>query len=199
MIIDIDILLSLGATYKKVPSGESIFREGGVCCFYHQLVSGTVRWVNIDDDGNEFIQNMIEEGECFGELPLFDEEPYAATAIAETDSVVLRLHRSLFLQLLLEKPDIHFAFTKLMSQRLRFKFLLLKELVHHNPEQSISTLLNYLKRNNKSICTKCNKVNLTRQQIANMTGLRVETVIRAIRQLHDKGSLVIEKGKVYYA
>lgn len=199
MIIDIDILLALGATYKKVPAGELIFREGGVCCFYHQLISGTVRWVNIDDEGNEFIQNMIEEGECFGELPLFDEEPYAATAIAETDSVVLRLHRSLFLQLLLEKPDIHFAFTKLMSQRLRFKFLLLKELVHHNPEQSISTLLNYLKRNNKSICIKCNKVNLTRQQIANMTGLRVETVIRAIRLLHDKGSLVIEKGKVYYA
>jgi len=199
MIIDTDILLALGATYKKVPAGESIFKEGGACSFYHQLVSGTVRWVNIDDDGNEFIQNMIEEGECFGELPLFDEEPYAATAIADTDAVILRLHKSLFLQLLLEKPDIHFAFTKLMSQRLRFKFLLLKELVHHNPEQSIRTLLNYLKRNNKSICTKCNKVNLTRQQIANMTGLRVETVIRTIRHLHEKGTLVIEKGKVYYA
>jgi len=199
MIIDTDILLALGATYKKVPAGESIFKEGGVCSFYHQLVHGSVRWVNIDDDGNEFIQNMIEEGECFGELPLFDEEPYAATAIADTDAVILRLHKSLFLQLLLEKPDIHFAFTKLMSQRLRFKFLLLKELVHHNPEQSIRTLLNYLKRNNKSICTKCNKVNLTRQQIANMTGLRVETVIRTIRHLHEKGTLVIEKGKVYYA
>jgi CRP-like cAMP-binding protein len=30
-----------------------------------------------------------------------------------------------------------------------------------------------------------------------MTGLRVETVIRAMRQLHDKGELHIEKGKVY--
>lgn len=198
-MIDIDILLALGASYKKVPAGEVIFNEGAACCFYHQLVSGSVRWINIDDEGNEFIQNIIESGECFGEIPLFDEDPYAATAIAETDAVIIRLHRSLFQQLLLEKPDIHFAFTKLMSQRLRFKFLLLKELAHHDPEQSISTLLGYLKQKKKNICTKCNKVNLTRQQIANMTGLRVETVIRTMRHLHDKGELKIERGKVYYA
>jgi CRP/FNR family transcriptional regulator, cyclic AMP receptor protein len=198
-MIDIDILLALGAVYKRVGAGESIFREGTVCCFYHQLVTGSVRWVNIDDNGNEFIQNMIEPDESFGELPLFDNEPYAASAFAETDAVIIRLHHSLFRQLITERPDIHFAFTKLMSQRLRFKFLLLKELAHHNPEQSISTVLNYLKQNKKNICTSCNKINLTRQQLANMTGLRVETVIRTIRHLHDKGALTIAKGKVYYA
>ena len=198
-MIDIDILLALGAVYKRVGAGETIFREGTACCFYHQLVNGSVRWVNIDDNGNEFIQNMIEPGESFGELPLFDNEPFAASAIAETDSVIIRLHRSLFQQLIMERPDIHFGFTKLMSQRLRFKFLLLKELAHHDPEQSISTLLNYLKQNKKNICSKCNKINLTRQQLANMTGLRVETVIRTIRHLHDKGTLTIAKGKVYYA
>ncbi|WP_081201581.1 hypothetical protein [Niastella yeongjuensis] len=30
-----------------------------------------------------------------------------------------------------------------------------------------------------------------------MTGLRVETVIRVMRHLHNKGELLIEKGKVY--
>lgn len=196
-MIDIDTLLALGAAYKKVKAGEIIFHEGGDCNFYHQLISGSVRWSNIDEDGNEFIQNMIEPGECFGEMPLFDDEPFAATSIADIDSVIMRLHKSSFLQLLIERPDIHFAFTRMMSQRIRFKFLLLRELANHDPEKSITTLLNYLKRNRKHVCEKCNKVMLTRQQIANMTGLRVETVIRAIRHLHDKGSLVIEKGKVF--
>ena len=197
MMIDIDTLLATGAAYKKVKAGELIFQEGAECYFYHQLVSGSVRWVNIDDDGNEFIQNMIDPGECFGEMPLFDDGPFAATAIAETDAVILRLHKSSFIQLAIERPDIHFRFTRLMSERIRFKFLLLKELAHHDPEQSISTLLNYLKQNKRDICSKCNKVNLTRQQIANMTGLRVETVIRTIRHLHEKGKLVSERGKVY--
>ena len=196
-MIDIDVLLALGAAYKKVKAGEIIFREGTDATLYHQLESGTVRWVNIDDEGKEFIQNLIEPGECFGEMPLFDGEPFAATAIAETDSVIIRLHSSSFHQLLMERPDIHFAFSKMMSQRIRYKFLLLKELSKHNPENSIVSLLNYMKQTRKNICGKCNKVNLTRQQIANMTGLRVETVIRTIRHLHDKGKLLIEKGKVY--
>lgn len=197
MIIDTDILLSLGAAYKKVNAGEIIFNEGAEARFYYQLVSGSVRWVNITDSGNEFIQNMIEPGECFGELPLFDGEPFAASAIADTDSLIIRLHISSFHLLVTERPDIHFAFTKLMSERLRFKFLLLRELAGQTPEHSINSLLNYLKQNKKNICSKCNKVNLTRQQIANMTGLRVETVIRTIRLLHDKGQLIIARGKVY--
>lgn len=196
-MIDIDTLLALGGTYKKVISGEYIFNEGGTCSFYHQLVSGSVRWVNIDEHGNEFIQSIIEPGECFGEMPLFDNGNFAASAIANTDAVIIRLHQPIFHQLLIERPDIHFAFSKMMSERIRFKFILLKELAHHDPENSISTLLNYLKQHKKNICNKCHKVNLTRQQIANMTGLRVETVIRTIRHLHEKGSLVIEKGKVY--
>jgi CRP-like cAMP-binding protein len=197
MTVDIDTLLAMGAAYKKAVAGEVIFNEGANCSFYYQVESGSVRWVNIDEEGNEFIQNIVEAGECFGEMPLFDDLPYAATAIAETDSVMLRLHRSQFHQLITERPDIHLTFSKLMAERLRFKFMLLKELAKHNPEHSVSTLLQYLKKHRKNICTKCNKVMLTRQQIANMTGLRVETVIRAIRHLHDKGELNIQKGKVY--
>ena len=196
-MINIDTMVAWGATYKKIAAGEIIFHEGTACSFYYQLVTGRVRWVNINEEGKEFIQTVIEPGECFGELPLFDDEPFAATAIADEDSVILRLHQSTFHQLLKDKPELHYAFTKLLTQRLRFKFLLLKELANHNPENSITSLLNYFKQSQKNICTKCNRINLTRQQIADMTGLRVETVIRTIRALHTKGELQINKGKVY--
>lgn len=196
-MINIDTMVAWGATYKKISRGEIIFLEGALCSFYYQLVTGMVRWVNINDEGKEFIQTIIEPGECFGELPLFDDEPFAATAIADEDSVIIRLHRSTFLQLLKESPELHFTFTKLLTQRLRFKFLILKELANHNPENSISTLLNYFKQTQRNICTKCNRIKLTRQQIADMTGLRVETVIRTIKTLHSKGQLIINKGKVY--
>lgn len=196
-MIDIDTLLAWGAAYKKLSAGELIFQEGTQSSFYYQLVSGKVRWVNINDEGKEFIQTIIEPGECFGEFPLFDDEPFAASAIADEDSVIIRLHRSTFHQLLNENPDMHFKFSKLLTQRLRFKFLILKELAKHNPENSISTLLNYFKQTHKNICTKCNKLNLTRQQIADMTGLRVETVIRTMKSMQLKGELQITKGKVY--
>ncbi len=196
-MIDVDTLLAWGGAFKKLPANEVIFREGAVGQFYYQLVSGSVRWVNINEEGKEFLQVMIEPGECFGEMPLFDEEPFAATAITNEAAVIIRLHRVTFLQLIKENPEIHFAFSKLLSQRLRFKFFILKEMANHNPEHSISTLLSYFKQTQKNICSKCNRIKLTRQQIADMTGLRVETVIRTIKNLQVKGQLVIEKGKVY--
>lgn len=195
--VEEDILLSWGAAYKKVNKGEIIFMEGGQACFYYQLVKGRVRWVNINEDGREFIQVMIEEGESFGELPLFDEMPYAATAIADEDSMVLRLCKSHFHQMVRSSYDIHFNFTRLLVERLRFKFLTLKEIAYNNPEQRISNLLNYYKRNN-SIGDKLVKLQYTRQQIADMTGLRVETVIRTIRNLHERGALKIQRGKVFF-
>ncbi|ULQ56803.1 Crp/Fnr family transcriptional regulator [Flavihumibacter rivuli] len=197
--INEDLLLSWGATYKKVKKGELIFLEGTHACFYHQVVEGRVRWVNINEEGREFIQVIIEEGESFGEFPLFDDKPYAATAIADEDCTLLRLHKSSFLQLIKANFEVHFHFTRLLVERLRFKFMTLKEIAYNNPEQRISTLLNYYKKNNSNeISGRLCKLHLTRQQIADMTGLRVETVIRTIRNLHDKGALTIQRGKVFY-
>ena len=197
MMIDIDLLLTLGAAYKKVAAGEIIFMEGNRCNFYCQLVSGKIRWTNINNDGKEYLQSMVEPGECFGELPLFDEGPYAATAIAEEDSIIIKLHESTFHQLLLEHPEILMSFSKLMAQRLRFKFFLLKELLYNEPGERITALITYLKETRHNFCPQCGKIKLTRQQIANMTCLRVETVIRAMRQMHERGEITIRKGKVY--
>ncbi len=59
------------------------------------------------------------------------------------------------------------------------------------------TLLNYLKKEGSS-STKSDKyqVPFTRQQIADMTGLRVETVIRAVKKLEDDGKLKIVGHKI---
>ena len=197
MFIDINALLAWGATYKKVAAGEIIFKEGCICSFYYQLVSGSVRWVNINDEGKEILQVMVEAGECFGELPLFDDGFFAATSIANEDSVIIRLNKSTFHQLIKDNPAIHFNFSRLLTERLRFKFLIVKELANHNPEHSISSLFSYFKASHKNICVENNRIKLTRQQIADMTGLRVETVIRAIRNMHKKGELLVDKGKVY--
>jgi len=197
MAIDINILLASGAVYKKIAPKEIIFSEGEKGFYYYQLVSGSVRWVNIDDDGKEYIQYIIEPGECFGDLPLIDDLPFAATALADTESIIIKLNKEHFLQLLKENAEIHFAYTKMLVKRLRYKFLLNKSLAYLYPEDRLMALLNYLKIEKKHICPKCAQLKLTRQQIANMTGLRVETVIRSAKVLHEKGFFNIERGKIY--
>jgi CRP-like cAMP-binding protein len=196
-MIDEDTLLTWGATYKKVRRDEIIFQEGSQGFFYHQLVQGQVKWINVDDTGKEFIQCIIEQGESFGELPLLDDGPYVASAVAMMDGVLLRLRKETFLQLLRENPEIHLRFTRLMTQRLRLKFIFLKELANQDPERKVLTILNHYKEDTDAGMHGRHRINLTRQQIANMTGLRVETVIRTIKHLEEEGRVVIDRGKVF--
>ncbi|MCU0368883.1 MAG: Crp/Fnr family transcriptional regulator [Cyclobacteriaceae bacterium] len=197
-MIDPNLLLAKGATYKKLATGEILFSEGDVCEYYFQITRGQLRWVNFNNEGDEYLQTVADEGSSIGELPLFDGEVYAATAIANKPSQVLRLPKNLFHQLLYEHPHIHYKFSHLLTQRLRFKFFLLKEIAHHDSEKVVEALLSFLNKKKEHLCGTCNQIKLNRRQIAQMTGLRVETVIRVMRNLSEKGIIQIHKRKAYY-
>jgi CRP-like cAMP-binding protein len=197
--IDENLLLAWGATYQRVRKGEYIFRESSLCRYFHQLTEGSVRWVNIDEKGRECLQSLIVPGESFGEIPLFDDGPYVASAIANEASVVIRLPKDRFLEMLHTNTSVHAAIDRKMSERLRFKFIMLKTLAHQSPEVRIKQLFDFMKTEQKYICPRYHYITLTRQQIADLSGLRVETVIRAIRRMHDEGQLLVENRKIYYA
>lgn len=199
MIVDTDLLLAYGASIKEAVKGEIIYQEDEMALFYFQLIKGRVKWMHIDEEGKEFIHDIVEAGESFGEGTLFDGDFYDATAVAEESSTLIRLKLPAFQQLLYDHPDIHFAFTRLLSRRLHFKLLLVKMLANCNPEYRLITLLNYLMQHKKNVCFTCNKLLLTRKELAGMLGLRIETVIRTIKQLEQKELLSINKGKVYIA
>lgn len=196
-IIDIDILLAWGATFHNLKKGHVLFHEGDFANFYYQVVEGKIKMCNTNEEGKEFIQGIFEAGASFGEPPLFDAGVYPASALADEDSTIIRLRKENFLQLLKENFDIHFSFTQTLARRLRFKSLISKEISSYGPLHRVRTLLKEYKKNHSGITGELFKIDLTRQQIADMTGLRVETVIRSIRQMQENGELKIERGKVY--
>ncbi len=196
-IIDLDLLLAWGATFHNLEKGQVLFCEDDPAHFYYQVVEGRIKMCNCNEEGKEFIQGMFEAGESFGEPPLFDGGIYPASAEADEASVVIRLRKENFLQMLKENFDIHFGFTQTLARRLRFKSLISKEISSYGPMHRVSTLLQEYKKSRGIPDDELLKIELTRQQIADMTGLRVETVIRSIRELERNGHLKIERGKVY--
>jgi CRP/FNR family transcriptional regulator, cyclic AMP receptor protein len=196
-LIDQDLLLAWGATFHNLEKGQVLFCEDDPAHFYYQVVEGRIKMCNCNEEGKEFIQGMFEAGESFGEPPLFDGGIYPASAEADEASVVIRLRKENFLQLLKENFDIHFSFTQNLARRLRFKSLISKEISSYGPMHRVSTLLQEYKKSKGISDDAILKIELTRQQIADMTGLRVETVIRSIRELERNGHLKIERGKVY--
>jgi len=198
--IDCNLLILSGGVFKNYGKDEYIFQEGQLPHFYHQVVEGKVKMLNETDDGKNFIQGFFSKGQSFGEPPIFGDYEYPASAIAEQPSVIIRLSISSFKQLLKENFDVHWNITRLLSQRLKKKSVALKDFSCRTPEQRILTLLTNFKKEKLKENAEAKKIKIeyTRKQVADMTGLRVETVIRVMRSLFEKNLLTIEKGKVYY-
>lgn len=193
-----NLLLDFGAKKISYYKGDRLFSEGDTAINYYQVISGEVKMNNYNLDGKEFIQGIFTSGQSFGEPPLFADVKYPAHAEAITDSEVIQLHKSGFFELLTSHPDIHLNITKTLASRLYYKAIMASEISSQEPEHRILRILDYLKKYvHKTEGEFSYKVDLTRQQIADLTGLRVETVIRATKALEKKGELQIKNRKVY--
>lgn len=197
MIITLELLAEYRANFYKMQKNDFIFNEEDEPAFYFQLISGEVKMSSFSENGQEFIQGVFKPGESFGEPALFGGFRYPNNAIATETSKIAKLPKDIFFELLKENYEIHKKFNAMLSNRLRYKAILLKEISSYYPEHVILTLLKYLRENSDSEVDKPYCVPYTRQQIADMTGLRVETVIRAVKKLDENGKLEIRDHKIY--
>jgi len=197
-MIQEDILLEFGGKKDAFTKGDQLFREGDIAVNYYQVSYGEVKMNNYNADGKEFIQGIFTAGQSFGEPPLFANVNYPANAEAISECEVIKLHKPGFLDLLKAKPEIHLKMTETLAKRLYYKAIMASEISSQEPEHRILRVLDYLKKHvHKKEGAFTFKVDLTRQQIADLTGLRVETVIRATKSLQKKGELKIVQRKVF--
>lgn len=196
-MINESILLQYGAIEINLEKGAFLFHEKERAANYFQVKAGKVKMFNLNSEGKLFTQGMFEVGESFGEPPLFDDSVYPACTIAEENTCLYKLAKAKYFKLLKENPEIHLATTKMLANRLLYKSMLLKEISSSKPENRILSLIDYLKKENKIPDDQKFEVNLTRQQVADLTGLRVETVIRSVKTLEKEGSLKLIGHKIF--
>jgi CRP-like cAMP-binding protein len=197
MQIDLDLLFSWGAVAKKYKKNEVIFDEDEVAHFYYQIIDGSVRMFNSNDEGKEFTQGLFCKGNSFGEPPLFIDQPYPSKAITIQDSTIIKLSKDKFLKILDEYPSIQKSFMILLANKIHSKSNTSKEIINQKPEFRIVAFLNTHKKKSEC-CTEKVLIPYTRQEIANFTGLRVETVIRVLCKMNTCEKLEIVNHKIYY-
>jgi CRP-like cAMP-binding protein len=197
-MIETNFLNEFSAEVLQVDKGEVIFDYGTKAHYYFQVKSGEVKMNNINRDGKEFIQGIFYEGQSFGEPPLFADVTYPAGAEAITDAEVYRLPKEVFFELLKTYPEVHRKVSKVLASRLYYKAIMASEISSQDPEHRILRLLDYIKKHIQALDDhETLEVDLTRQQIADLTGLRVETVIRACKNLEKKGDIRIVNRKIW--
>jgi adenylate cyclase len=104
---------------KTYAPGEVIIQEGEVGNSYYMLDSGVAKvWKNVD--GEEKLDfGFMNAGDSFGEMSLIDDEPRAATIIAESIVILYKMTRENFSSILNHSPKVADFILRLMNQRFR--------------------------------------------------------------------------------
>lgn len=101
--------------YKK---GECVYREGDAADAFHIVLSGRLR-VFTHQDGHEKLLTILHNGDSFGEISLLTGETHSATVQALNDTLVLRLGKEDFDEVINRIPSLVLYLSRLLSKRLR--------------------------------------------------------------------------------
>jgi CRP-like cAMP-binding protein len=178
---------------------QVLFHEGSKATDYFQVEEGSVKMFITSNDGQEFIQGIFTAGESFGEPALIGNFPYPGSVVAIEKTKVWKLAGDYFLEMLRENFDLHLKMDQVLCQRLKYKSMVLSEISSYEPEHRLLALLKYFKtKNTKPSAAGKIIVPYTRQQLADMSGLRVETVIRTVKKMEKEGKLTLEGHKIKF-
>lgn len=191
-----ELLNKYGCIRYSVPKGQYVFHEGDKPYHYFQIFSGSVKIVNFNDEGQEFIQGIFRDNQPIAEATIFGSFDFPCSAITTEDTRICKLPKDRFFDLLKDNPEIHLKFSFSLSQKLHFKTTVGKEMALHNPEEQIMAFIEYYKMYTVHNEDQRVEIPYTRQQIAGITGLRVETVIRTVKKMEEKGIIRLKNHKI---
>lgn len=194
MQIDYNILIAYGGVTKRYERGRIIFWEGNMPNFFYQVIEGEVKVFSANAEGKELILSIFKAGESFGEPSLLLDRPYPNTALATTNSTVIRISKEKLLSIMDDYPEIMRRLVFSFAERMYNKAAIAQMLISHTPGEKILSFFRRLKGTGNQKM----QIPFTRQQIADFTGLRVETVIRTLVRMNSENKISIIKHKVYY-
>lgn len=102
------------AAEVPVGAGDLVFGEGEQGDALYIVVEGRVRIFR----GDKVITEMGERA-VFGEMSVLDSEPRSASVAAVVESMLLKIGREEFKDILIERPEISLGIMRVLSRRLR--------------------------------------------------------------------------------
>jgi len=122
MLSDIDPgaidLLRSHLEWVEIAAGETLMKQGGPGDSMYLSISGRLRALVRDEDGEERMVRELGRGEVIGEMSLYTDEPRSATVVAVRDSVLVRLAKAQFTHLLASSAQMSISLTRQMIKRL---------------------------------------------------------------------------------
>jgi CRP/FNR family cyclic AMP-dependent transcriptional regulator len=162
------------------------------------ILKGRVKETGINEEGREAIFSFLGEGDFFGEMAVFGDQPRNTNIVTCEDSYIMSLHRDQLLPLFRDCSVITINLLREMTQRLRRKDEQIKSLVFQDATGKLATTLLQFVDEMGDLNEGLVEIDRlpAQKDIASMVGTSRETISRAMRVLMAKGYISKERGRL---
>ena len=183
---------------RQYRAGDVIFHKGERCEGLFIVLSGRVRTSITSVDGREQVLKVFGPGRTFADIPVFDDGPFPADAVAVTGSTVAILSQADLLDLLRRHPDAGLDVIRLFASRLRAYKLIVEDLSLRDVVGRVARVLRDHARGQATQVEDSASVTLhyTQNEMAAMVGSVLEVVQRALKTLEDAGVIQMARGRI---
>jgi CRP/FNR family transcriptional regulator, nitrogen oxide reductase regulator len=190
--IELNELSGLVVERSYMPD-ESIFWEGDISDWFYVVAEGKIKVSKLASTGKEIILSFFGNGEMFGEVAVFENKPYPASAMAVSETRLLGIRKTDFINFLLNHPQISLKIIGILSARLRDSQNRLRDLAGERVEQRLARMLLMLSEKLGP------SLPFTRQELSDMAGTTTETTIRILSQWKTRKLISSVRGKILIA
>lgn len=178
--------------YKK---GSIIFHENNYPLGLYGIFEGKVKIYKTTDMGKDHILRLAKNGDVLGYRSLISGDKYEATAESLEDTYVCFIPKTYFMELMRKSKNLTARIMEVLSVDLKAAENKVADMAQKNVKERVAETVLMLKNfygmeeDERTI-----KVNLSREDLANLVGTATETLIRSLSEF-KKHQVLGLKGK----
>lgn len=175
---------------------DILYRQGDFASYAYKIRSGKVKIYQINQDGKEFIIDILTEGQFLGENALIQDTDRTEFAQALEDTEVIMIPRKEFQDLIFQNREVSGRFIKMLSKNLLDKESSLMEMAYDTVRKRTADALMKL-YGTYSEGKGPAKFEVSRADLASMVGTATESVIRMLSEFKKDGYIKIEGSTIH--
>jgi CRP-like cAMP-binding protein len=194
---EIDTLLHY-ARVERYPAGREVFSKGSAGASMMAVLRGTLKMSSVSPEGKEVVFNLMNPGDCFGEITLLDGEARSTDAVAMNDCELLVLQRRDFMPILEKRADICLILLKVLCQRLRQTTEQVEDVLFRHLESRVAKALVHLAESVglHGVRGPSVEIHVCQRELGNMAGGSRESVNKHLQIWHRQGLIDLSKGSI---
>ncbi|MES1216584.1 MAG: response regulator [Bacteroidota bacterium] len=174
---------------------QTLYQESKRPRFMYYLIKGKVKATKSNDDGKEYITDLLSEGDFIGYQALIEDKNYSDSAIVLEDAEIMQIPKDDFLQMVYGDITIATKFIQIITQNVKEKEERLLNLAYSSLRKRVAAAL--VEIHGKFNAQGENKpIEISREDIAHYVGTATESLIRTLSDFKAEKLITITEGKI---